>query len=527
MAASLDDGASASDSRRWRNLKQQVSRAFPSVGDVPFVPFATFLLVLFGFACFTDVVLVSVTVRARMRDCPLPLAVEALNYLWLLLQLFIFVDIMVSYRRSYRQRARDVVSTPRIGDSDFFQPKCWTCASHVGLELDPRSYLLWLALLLPLNALLFYGEIAKPVFHYGQPWMDNQESRLLHHNVTELLENWPEGGGLKVDPMTGGITMLEGASFDPPLIVNSRSCYATDSGEFQVLGRLQGEDFPKQAYCETFIGTLMVDGASEFNKPWMTKEDRWDESFDFSLRLFSSLAGLIADQMLTPLGGKMGFRFLRDMTDVYDMYMLSFADVVQLHEGRPLLTRADFSVYAYKQSFHMQVAICLGLGVSVVLLRALTVSGVQPFIWVLRKLGCRAGDEELRSAIDSALSLLFVEAPFLVLRFLASWNYGVPVSVMAVKNSLGIVEDLYYLGFADCVLGKSARRRGCALLCGRGQQDESREVKGAAAPGTAAAASSSGKLSLPPGAASSTPVQGILLPEDASIQPDEPATLVV
>merc|ERR1719188_1625901 len=214
---------------------------------------------------------------------------------------------------------------------------------------------------------------------------------------------------------------------------------------------------------------------------------------------------------------KIGFWFLRDMTDVYDMYMLSFTDVVQMHEGRPLLSSADFSIYSYRQSFHMQVGICIGISVVVVIFRAAAISGVQPFIWLLRRCGCskKIEDDEIRKPIDAALSLFFIEVPFLILRFMASWNYGVPVSVMAVKNSLGIFEDLYLLGLGQGFV-KGARPRGLALFF-RALPDEQAvpEAEAEHEPKAEPVGRPASPLATGEGAlgAPRSPVHGILLPE--------------
>lgn len=429
----------------------------PAVGEVPFLPFTCFVAVLLSFTCFMDFVLVSVLIRAGQRGIPLPTQVAICNYLWMVLQFCLFVDLGRSYWYYYRRQ--ESTNRPAIRGSTFPQPRCWTYTFKLlGMELNTRSYLLWLALLLPMNALFFHGEIAQPVFHYGRPWADNMESRLSNYDVHALLSGWPSGGGLEINEATGAMTLSNGDPFDPPLVITSKYCYATDSGEFLILGRLQEESFPKQAFCETLIGTLMVDGqvASNFHRPWMSDEDRWDEAFDYSVRLFSSLAGLVADHMASTIpGAETSLWFLRDMTDVYDMYILSFADVVQMHEGRPLLSGADFSVISYSQSFHRQVAICILSGMVVVLLRAAAITGKQPVVQLLKRAGCATPEHDLRKPIDAAFSLVFIEVPFLVLRFMASWNYGVPVSVMAVKNSLGILIDLYFIKRICCQKAES------------------------------------------------------------------------
>jgi len=210
---------------------------------------------------------------------------------------------------------------------------------------------------------------------------------------------------------------------------------------------------------------------------WGRDEDRWDEGFEFNLRLFSSLAGLVADQLCAApdMGGhatglsSMGFWFLKDMTDLFDMFMLTFADVGQMNEGRPLLEGVKAGYRGYQFSFHSLSFTFIALGVGVVFLRALPLLGREPVVCIFKaigkKLGCRPKRHHLRRPIDAFFSLVIIEMPFLFLRGLAWLRYGVPVSVMAVKNVLGIFEDLTYLGILHGFDGANAANRGFRLCC--------------------------------------------------------------
>merc|ERR1719219_385527 len=98
-------------------------------------------------------------------------------------------------------------------------------------------------------------------------------------------------------------------------------------------------------------------------------------------------------------------------------------------------------------------------------MRAFAVIGFTPFVHFLRLSGCTVPDQELRRPIDAFFSMLFIEIPFLSLRWIAWWQYGVPVSVMAVKNILGIYEDLFFLGIMQGFGGHKAR--GIRLCCAK------------------------------------------------------------
>lgn len=326
-----------------------------------------------------------------------------------------------------------------------------------------------LALLLPLNALFFYNGLGRPVY---------TPSRLKDYNVTELIKpgNWPVGSGLAVNINTWEVLKLNGTathSFDPPLFVTGQQCYPATSAEYALLGRLHAvgnvsEDFPRQAYCDSLLGTMMADSfaapTTPNKKTWDQDADKWDEAFEFCVRLFSSLAGVVADQSegVNTMMSMVGLSFLKDMTDVFDMFMLTFADVNQMHEGRPLL-RKNYGLAGYEWSFHDLIEAWIGLGVCVVLLRALAIIGFTPFAKILRRACCPLSEAELRKSIDSFFSIMFIDLPYFTLRWTSWWHYGLPVSVMAVKNVLGIYESLYFLGIVQGF--GSNEPRGVRLCC--------------------------------------------------------------
>jgi hypothetical protein len=306
--------------------------------------------------------------------------------------------------------------------------------------------------MLPINVLFFYQFLGKPVY---------TPSRLSGKNVDGLLATWPRGGGLEIDVATWAMNVTDGEAFEPPLYITGKECYAYNSGEFRILGRLQFEEIPKQAYCETTIGTMMVDWRKEStDRAWQHEEDTWDEAYEFGIRLFAALAGVMAD---SAAGSQYTFWFLRDMTDVFDIYFLTYADVEQMHEGRPLLA-GNHDIAGYEQSYHNWVAFWLAVGFVILFLRALADIGFEPFIWMFRRCGCKAEHLALRRTFDALFSLFLIEIPFLCLRWVAWTQYGLPVSVMAVKNVFGIYEDLYALGILRGFNAGDKGPRGIQLL---------------------------------------------------------------
>lgn len=469
-------GSSISDrtSAAIASTKSAVDFAFPRIGDLPFGTFVTFAAILFAFTAFTDVMLCIVVTRARALDqFFFPPWVEVMNILWMAVQILLLGDLLYVFLRYYRPRERDS-DRPKIEKSSVRQPKAWVCCVRsLRATMTPRGYLLMLSLLLPMNALLFYKGLGRPVL---------TPSRLDGYNVTDLLVagDWPRGSGLEVDLLSWEVLRYNGSvatPFTPQFLITSQECYGATSGEYKILGRLRGgpggvpEEFPKQAYCEALVGTMMAGSFgkphSENQKAWQHDEDTWDEAIEFAVRLFGSLAGIVADQSegTNTLLSMVGFSFLKDMTDVFDMFMLTFADVDQMHEGRPqLIVNAD--VQGYQWSYHDLVFVWIWVGMMIVLLRALAVIGFTPFVYLFQVAGSSLSPAQLRMPIDAFFSMFFIEIPFLTLRWIAWRHYGVPVSVMAVKNILGIYEDLYMLGIVRG-FGPGEKPRGVRLCCSR------------------------------------------------------------
>lgn len=325
------------------------------------------------------------------------------------------------------------------------------------VDLQPRGFLLILAILLPVNVLFFYSDIGRPLF---------TDTFLADYDVDALMRSWPVGGGLEVD-LGRSLVNATGGHFEGLLAISARDCYRPGDAEFKILGMLRSEDIPKQAYCESLLGTMMVRFGDERSKiedstAWQQDEDVWEEAFDFTVRIFGALAGVVADRTLIKSGGG----FLEDMTDIFDMYMLTFADVEQMHEGRPLLAEAH-GVDGLKHSFHTWVSIFLCLGYVMMVLRALAIIGVSPITgFVERHISSVFREDELSALVASLLSMIFIEAPFLGLRWIAWYAYGLPVSIFAIKNVFGIYSDLHELGLING-FDANGRPRGLRLCCAR------------------------------------------------------------
>lgn len=444
-------------------------KRLPRIGHISLISFFSFLTVVGWFTAFTDVILIIVSVRAEEHGAGFSTLVVTLNYLWILVHIFLLFDWWSVFLQHFTKvnilcccpsRKNIVIDT----DSKFPQPLSWIwLRKSVGccrrscpdpgtpdykLEtINPHTYLLLVSLLVPVNTILFYDGLASPVY---------SEQQLQNKNVPALLAGWPTGGNLTIDIIRGKITDSADTNFS--VLVNATNCYAMDSYEFEILQKLTDQSYPKQPYCETLLGTMMVNSAQSYDHSedsWTMSDDRWDEAFEFSTRLFSALAGIVADTIQEDISspvtffGGMGFWFMKDMSDVYDMFMLTYADTSQLNEGRPVLSAFVNEMTGYHTSFHTHVYTWIWLGFFVVVLRALNLVGVHPVATLVRCcLPCckKSNGDRLRVQIDSVLSLCFIEIPYFCLRWLAWRYYGLPVSVMAVKNVLGIFDDLRYLG---------------------------------------------------------------------------------
>jgi hypothetical protein len=219
----------------------------------------------------------------------------------------------------------------------------------------------------------------------------------------------------------------------------------------------------RQGACESLFAHAMIHRVAEL------EDDTWDEIFDLTLRLFAAVAGILAD---TSLGGA-GGDFLEDISDIVDMYLWSFQDVTQLHEGRTLFdpyARAWNRGADYKTTSNLSfMNVCLRLitiaYISLVY-RAMSCLQLIPLMdtCITRIIqmtplmdGASEGrrtehsqnseweTEEVQEGLSkwhSFLSLVLIEIPFLVLRVYAFVNNSVPIGILALKNIHNIYYDL-------------------------------------------------------------------------------------
>eukprot|EP00404_Azadinium_spinosum_P005798 CAMPEP_0180440032 /NCGR_PEP_ID=MMETSP1036_2-20121128/12896_1 /TAXON_ID=632150 /ORGANISM="Azadinium spinosum, Strain 3D9" /LENGTH=520 /DNA_ID=CAMNT_0022446193 /DNA_START=112 /DNA_END=1674 /DNA_ORIENTATION=+ len=304
----------------------------------------------------------------------------------------------------------------------------WNCLRQRGLRITGETYILVLAMLLPAHVLCLYGELGEP------KWT----SPVLGDYNVDLLVNdsfWPSYGNLSVDTTNWIVTAHNNTNISS-FVLTDRECYEPDSGEFKILVKLL-DDRPKQSYCESTMGSLAVEALG-----W--DDDGWEETFEFCLRIFAALAGIIANKVLEIDNGG----FMEDLTDIFDMYLFTFADTEQAHEGRQLLREGSIG------KMHEWVWTCVVLAYASMLARVYLAlacgSSVDPAAWISKNCGscCKYEKERVRSVLNNLLSVLFIELPFLALRIYAAGIFRIPVSLMGVKNAFEAVRDIR--GIVQC-----------------------------------------------------------------------------
>mmetsp|Transcript_135263 Transcript_135263/g.246642 ORF Transcript_135263/g.246642 Transcript_135263/m.246642 type:complete len:120 (+) Transcript_135263:3-362(+) len=78
--------------------------------------------------------------------------------------------------------------------------------------------------------------------------------------------------------------------------------------------------------------------------------------------------------------------------------------------------------------------------------RALSLVGYTPMSNLVARCGSPAPKSEIRVFTIALGSLLFIEVPFLTMRWIGWYTYGIPVSVLAVKNIFHIYAELQLIG---------------------------------------------------------------------------------
>lgn len=431
----------------------RVSLHTPTLGSMPFWVFSSFLVVLFGSAVTIDALLLVVMIAADMRGTHLVSpGIEIANYFWLGVQALLALDVMGTYLRYYRggydhttSLSHGAQQSTSVSVSSFPQPVAWQCVTWcLQVELTPRKYLFLLALVLPMNVLLFYRDIGKVVY---------EPSVLSAFDVDGLLSSWPEGGGLRIGEETWAVDLI--STNETLKVLLSDECYEPGSPEFQLMFKLRDDEIPKQAYCESTLGS-MVSEAFRRTYPEMTwghDDDIWEEGFEFAVRFFGAIGAVVADRQM----GKGGF--LEDMVDIFDMYMLAFSDKDQMIEGRHLFSNEVGPFWVRIMCFHTWVWVCLWIAYLTLILRALLLIGYTP-ARVSAFIESRMVAKEFQQIVSILMSLLFLEIPFILIRWFAWFDYNVPISVLALKNLFGLARDVHILGLDCCFVDRDARRRG-------------------------------------------------------------------
>jgi hypothetical protein len=237
----------------------------------------------------------------------------------------------------------------------------------------------------------------------------------------------------------------------------------------------------RQGACESLFAHAIIYQTGG----WIDDDDLLDELFDLNLRLFAAIAGVLAD---TSLGGA-GGDILEDMTDIFDMYLWSFQDVSQHHEGL-----MPFDPYAstwnrgveyvssppesfLKLCFHLITLAYLSViyrACSCLRLIPLTDTCVARVVQMTPCMESRSEEskqggsgtewdtDEIQKALTkwhAFLSLLLIEVPFLVLRIAAFYNNKVPIGILALKNVHNIYYDLSTI-FPSCSINEQGEDNG-------------------------------------------------------------------
>jgi len=112
-------------------------------------------------------------------------------------------------------------------------------------------------------------------------------------------------------------------------------CYEPNSGEFKILEKIL-DDRPKQAYCESTLGTLAVEALG-----W--DDDAWEESFEFSLR---SATVSKADARAAARRRELRRRFNDDLGTLDDAALAGIAGLAAASPRLPSLLASSSNVLA-------------------------------------------------------------------------------------------------------------------------------------------------------------------------------------
>jgi len=178
---------------------------------------------------------------------------------------------------------------------------------------------------------------------------------------------------------------------------------------------------PTQAACNSVLST-------EFEGVGGLEGRRWEEFHELALRLFGFAGGVIADLTFNTLSGG----FAADITDAIDLYLLSYKNVNLMIKGNLALSPTSFAVYDTELTFNEIVMLTIIIAYFLIFLRVVVGH---------KTLSVFSHSFHVGHACGVLLSL-FQEVAFMIIRLYACIKYGIPVSVLILKNIVGVVLDL-------------------------------------------------------------------------------------
>lgn len=348
-----------------------------------------------GLGMFTDSVTSAIAFEANST---VPPWLRYFNVVWVSGSLItlggIFVLMITRHQKLKTQRASDLALRPSI-----------FAAAQVKVEgtQHERNIAYWIvlaALVLPFNCIWFYSYLGAPVLG-------------------------PEGPCWYYQAGPNGTLMVSA----PGEVYPPTRMLPTD-----IIG-----DPPAQPDCESVLNTYL-DGVLG------SSGDRWEEGYDFALRLFGFTAGAVADSMLGGLSGG----FMEDLSDVYDLFMMSFEKIGLMKEGKPHLYIGSLHTDAHgeveNETLDHVPDDCQSVRqVNFDDIVSYTLIIVYLFMFARVLMGQHLMDDGEYEVIAMRISLamsLFQEISFLGLRLYAWYFHEIPMSILMLKNMVSIWSEI-------------------------------------------------------------------------------------
>eukprot|EP00928_Gymnodinium_smaydae_P020100 TRINITY_DN17761_c0_g1_i2.p1 TRINITY_DN17761_c0_g1~~TRINITY_DN17761_c0_g1_i2.p1 ORF type:complete len:872 (-),score=80.97 TRINITY_DN17761_c0_g1_i2:51-2363(-) len=269
-----------------------------------------------------------------------------------------------------------------------------------------RNLVLLCTLILPFNSILLYRVVGSPVL---------MSECSIYTEMNEVL-----------------MVNTSSAIF-PPL-----------SSEWR---RAEVSEIPAQGYCESIVSIV-------FEGVWGMSGDRWEELYELALRMFGFAGGAVADAML----GSVAEGFTGDLTDIYDLWAMTFWNAVSMKEGRiPMIANDFYGMYMFNQSFTQVVLDFLVMAYILLFVRFWFGSAKSKYLCCQVETG----------HIVNLSASLWKNCVFMALRLWAWYYYYVPVSLFILKNVASIFTSFVDLRhairqtkcFCPCCKRRSSNRR--------------------------------------------------------------------